>query len=85
MMDFIQNTMSCMVDTSVFFRMSLILIMTQNIYIMGYYIFIHLSRIMFKHGTFKLLTIQIRKAAVMAEIYLFNHKSSSTIPNEIVC
>jgi hypothetical protein len=35
------------------------------------------------HGVLKLLTIQIRKAAVMAEINLFNNKSSSAIPNEM--
>ena len=65
--------------------MSLIPIMPQNIYIMGFYILIHLSRIMLTHGTLKLQTIQIRKAADMAGINVFNHKSSRTIPNEMVC
>ena len=75
-----------MMDISVFFYMSFIPIMIQNIYIMGCYILIHLSMIMFTHGTLKLLTIQIpRTAAVMAEINLFNRKSLSTIPNEMVC
>jgi hypothetical protein len=40
---------------------------------------------MFTNGTIKLQTIQIRKAAVMAEKKLFNQKSSSKIPNEMVC
>jgi hypothetical protein len=85
-MDFIQNAISCVVDISVVFCMSLIPMVIQNIYIMGCYIFIHLSRgNMFTQGTLKLLTKQIRKAAVMAEINLFNHKSSSTIPKEMVC
>ena len=85
MMDFVQNTMSCMVDILMFFRMSLIPIMIQNIYIMGCYFSIHLSRIIFTYGPLKLLTIQIRKAAVTADINLFNRKSSSTITNEMVC
>ena len=61
------------------FRMSLIPIMIQNIYIMGCYILIHLlSRIIFTHWTLKLLTIQIWTAAVMvAEINFLtaNHKA----------
>ena len=68
-----------------FFCMSLIPIMIQNIYIMDCSILIYLSRIVFTHGALKLLTIQIRNAAVMAEINLFNHKSSNVIPNEMVC
>ena len=83
MMDFVQNNMSYVVDISVFFCMSLISTMIQNIYMMDYSILIHLSRIMFTLGVLKLLTIQIRKAAVMAEINVFNHKSSSAIPNEM--
>ena len=71
--------------SGVFFCMSLIPVMPQNIYIMGCYILIHLSRIMLTHGTLKLQTIQIRKAADMAGINVFNHKSSRTIPNEMVC
>ena len=68
------------------FCMSLIPIMIQNIFIMGSDILIDLSRIMFTHGTLKLQTIQLRKGAIMAEINVFNHKSSSTpIPNEMVC
>jgi hypothetical protein len=62
------------------FGMALIPIMKQNIYIMGCYVLIHLSRIISTHVTLKLLAIQIRKAAVMAEINNLHHKSSRAIP-----